>query len=78
MVDLESGDRGTLTLTLDTREDTLYVNSKAISRADGRAFVYYIDEGGMRRMQEVETGLETGKLTEILSGLDEGDEIILS
>lgn len=77
-VDLESGDRGTLTLTLDTREDTLYVNSKAISRADGRAFVYYIDEGGMRRMQEVETGLETGKLTEILSGLDEGDEIILS
>ena len=29
-------------------------------------------------MQEVETGLETGKLTEIVSGLSEGDEIILS
>lgn len=77
-VDLESGDRGTLTLTLDTREDVLYVDSKAISTADGKSFVYYIDEQGMRRMQEVTTGLETGKLTEILSGLDEGDEIILS
>ena len=77
-VDLESGDRGTLTLTLDTREDVLYVDSKAISTADGKSFVYYIDEQGMRRMQEITTGLETGKLTEILSGLDEGDEIILS
>ena len=77
-VDLESGDRGTLTLTLDTRSDALYVVSKAISSAGGRSFVYYMDDEGMRRMQEVETGLETGKLTEIVSGLDEGDEIILS
>ena len=77
-VDLESGDRGTLTITLDSRKDTLYVNSKAISRAGGKAFVYYIDEDGMRRMREVVTGLETGKLTEIVSGLDEGDEIILA
>ena len=69
---------GTLTLTLDTREDVLYVSADAISSAEGRSFVYYIDEQGMRRMQEVEVGLETGKLTEILSGLDEGDEIILS
>lgn len=77
-VDLESGDRGTTVITLDTREDTLFVPNKALATADGRSFVYYIDEAGMRRMQEVQTGLATSQYTEILSGVDEGDEIILS
>lgn len=77
-VDLESGDRGTLMLTLDTRKDVLYVDSDAISSANGNSFVYYIDEQGMRRMRKITTGLETGDFTEILSGLEEGEEIILS
>lgn len=76
-VDLESGDSGTMVITLDNRQNVLFVNNKAIAYADGRAFVYYIDDAGMRRMREIQTGLVTSQYTEIVSGLDEGDEIIL-
>lgn len=77
-VELEAGDRGTLALKLDERSNVLYVETKAVSSAGGHSFVYYIDAEGLRRMQEVETGLQTQDFVEIVSGLEEGDEIIYS
>ncbi len=77
-VDLESGDRGTVSVLLDSRQGALYVNSKAVSTVDGRSFVYVLGDDGLRHMVDVEIGLSTGSQTEIVSGLNEGDEIILA
>ena len=45
---------------------------------DGRSFVYVLGDDGLRHMVDVEIGLSTGSQTEIVSGLNEGDEIILA
>ena len=77
-VELESGDRGSITVTIDTRTEVLYVNSNAVTTVDDHSFVYVLGDDGLRHMVDVEIGLETGKLTEIVSGLNAGDEIILN
>ena len=74
---LADGDRGAVTLELDRREDVLYVNASAVKRMDDKRFVYVQDENGLRAMAEVETGFEAGGFVEILSGLEEGDAVIL-
>ena len=73
---LEDGDKGTIQLTLDERKDVLYVNTDAIRVSDGQTFVYMLNEEGLRVMQEVTTGLESGNFVEITSGLEEGDRVI--
>lgn len=42
-----------------------------------KRFVYVQDENGLRAMAEVETGFEADGFVEILSGLEEGDAVIL-
>ncbi len=75
--DLESGDRGTLTITVRESKDTLYIPSKALQTVDSRTFVYQADENGLKRMKNVEIGLVTNHYIEILSGLSEGENVIL-
>jgi len=74
---LSDGDRGTITVTLDTREDVLTLPSKAVTSASGQKIVYYQDEEGMKNIKAVETGLVANGLTEITSGLVEGEAVIL-
>lgn len=74
---LENGASGSIELTLDRQEDVLYVDKKAIKSADGAKYVYILDERGLRVLQEVTTGLENGTYVEIVSGLAEGDSVIL-
>ena len=74
---LENGVSGTIRVTLDYREDVLYVNKKAIKTADGGQFVYMLDEDGLRIRREVVTGLECGDYIEIMDGLAEGESVII-
>lgn len=74
---LEDGDRGTIELILDSREDVLYVNRSAVRMADDQPFVYILNEEGLRIRQDVTTGLETADFIEITSGLSEGDSVII-
>ena len=74
---LESGDRATLTLLLAQSQDTLYIPAKALHSVSGRTFVYQKDERGLKVMVDVEVGLVTNSLVEILSGLEAGDNVIL-
>ena len=74
--DLEDGDRGTLTLTLDSREDVLMVPESAVTTANGESIVYYQDAEGMKAYKPVETGLVANGMVEILSGLSEGESVI--
>ncbi|MCI9141323.1 MAG: biotin/lipoyl-binding protein [Lachnospiraceae bacterium] len=74
---LENGTSGTVNVILDQREDVMYLDRKAVKTADGKHFVYMLDEEGLRIRREVTTGLETGNYVEIISGLSEGDSVIL-
>lgn len=76
-LELESNDRGVITLVLDERRDVLLLDRHCISKMGDKQVVYYLDEQGLRRYCEVETGLEAEDLVEILHGMDEGDSAIL-
>ena len=59
-------------------KDTLTVPVKAVTEIGGKAYVYCPTENGVRTIREVTTGLTNGKKTEILSGLSEGDLVIVN
>ena len=59
-------------------KDTLTVPTRALTEIDGRTYVYCPTENGVRTIREVTTGLTDGKTTEILSGLSEGDLVIIN
>ena len=75
---LEDNDRGTFTLVLDRRENVLRVSSKAISTINGKTVVYYQDENCIKSYKNVTTGLEAEGMTDILSGLEEGELVIVN
>lgn len=76
--ELEDGDTGSTILVLEHRDDTLYLDKKAVHTVNGQHVVYYQDpQTGIRTFKTVETGLETTRQIEILSGLQEGESVIL-
>lgn len=74
---MEVGTTGTITVVTDKRDDVLYLPSKVIHRADGKAFVYVVSEDGMRQVKWIETGMETTSETEIVSGLELGEKVVI-
>ena len=68
---------GTVELTFDSRSNVLCVLYKAIQTLDGNTFVYVLDENDLRTMRNVTVGLKAGNLIEIVSGLNEGDRVIV-
>ena len=75
--ELESGDRGSVTLVLDERLDVLTVPKDAVSTAGDRSIVYYQREDGMKAYKVVEVGITVNRRTEIISGLSEGESVIV-
>lgn len=61
------------TLIVKEKKDVLAVSNKAIQFEDGKSFVYLAGENGALKKKEVSTGFSNGRMTEILSGLKEGD-----
>ncbi len=74
---IKNGAEGSIRITLETREQVLYVSKKAIKTANGAQFVYMQDEDGLKIRQTVTTGLVSGDFIEITSGLAEGDRVIV-
>lgn len=64
-------------MVMDTREHVLRVPKDAVHNADGKDYVYMEDADGMRQIVYVEAGLRGDEYTEILSGLQEGEKVIL-
>jgi len=75
--ELKDGDSGTVEFMLDARYDVLNVPADAISEADGRPIVYCLREDGMKAWKAVEIGVTINGRTEILSGLVEGEIIVV-
>ena len=73
---LEEGDRGMLELVLDSRENVLMVPESAVVKTKGKTIVYYQDENGLKVYKTVEIGLTANGMTEIVSGLTEGECVI--
>ena len=65
------------TLALDRRDDALLVRSSAISGPAGARAVYIV-RGGVVERRAVSVGSDMAGLSEILSGVAEGDSVIVS
>ena len=68
---------GNVQVVLDIVEDVLYVPQRAINTASDRVFVYVLDENGIRVLRDVELGMRGNASYEIISGLSEGELVII-
>jgi multidrug efflux pump subunit AcrA (membrane-fusion protein) len=67
------------TIEVGTIADTLYVGKPAYGQSNARIGIFKLVDGGRYAERvEVQTGRSSVNLIEILSGLEEGDQIILS
>lgn len=64
-----------VTITIDERDDVLWLPRAALRTFQGETFVY-IEVGGVQRRVNVTVGLESTDRVEILSGLEEGQIVI--
>ena len=69
--------RGTVRAVVDSRENVLLLPEVCVHNPDGAAYVYYLDSEGLRQAREVTVGLEANGMIEILSGLTEGEAVLL-
>ena len=74
---IEVGTMGTMHYTTDYRTQVLTVPLRAVHQADGKSFVYVLGENQMREVKWIETGLFGDERVEIISGLTEGEKVIL-
>ena len=74
---IEVGTVGSIVAVVDRRSQVLCVPAAAIHSADGGEYVYVLGEDQMRAVKWVETGLHGDETVEVLSGLAEGERVIL-
>lgn len=68
---------GKITLSIEQKDNALYLDDDAVRSSDEDYYVYTLDENGVRRMQFIEVGLWGDGIVEITGGLEEGDMVIL-
>lgn len=73
---IKAGMFAKVTVASETKEDVLVVPADAVVFRSGRHVVYVIEDNAVQE-REVITGLENGKQIEIVSGLNEGDILIV-
>ena len=74
---ITSNMKGQLLTTLEEHKDVLLLPQSSVDKLDdGKTLVYYLNENGVRHSKEVEIGLETAEMVEIVSGLEEGEMVI--
>lgn len=76
--DIRDNATGSVTLVTDERTDVLWVPSGAVKSADGKDFVYVLDESNIRVVKYIETGFKAGGRVEVISGLELGEQVIVA
>lgn len=71
------GNIADVTLVLDSRKNVLVVAKKLVKTVNGKRVVYVLNDKNEKEAREVEVGLETGSESEIVSGLKEGEKVIV-
>ena len=74
---IEPGTLGTMKVVLDQKSQVLTLPAEAIHRADDKSYVYVVGENNMRQVKWIETGLEGNDKVEIVSGIVEGEKVII-
>jgi RND family efflux transporter MFP subunit len=73
---LKGGLYAETSLVVDRRDDVIAVPQHALLEVDQNRIVYVVEDGVARR-REVEVGLTLGDLAEIVSGLSEGEQVVV-
>ena len=60
-----------------SNKDTLLIDEKAVFNYQGKDQVF-VNEGGLAKLRVIEKGLESNEQVEVVKGLKEGEEVILS
>lgn len=74
---LKVGTAGILEIATERREGVLTVPLRAVKKADDRTYVYVLNEDGLREVKWFEPGIYGTDVVEVVSGLEEGDEVIV-
>jgi len=74
-LDLQAGDLVKVIVTLERKDDALYLPPAAIRTFAGRQFVVVEEEGRQRRV-DVTVGIQSLERVEILDGLEEGQMVV--
>jgi RND family efflux transporter MFP subunit len=74
---IKPGMYGYAMLRLDRRENALAVPVQAVSGHGATATVMVVDAGKKLQERQIDAGIETPHLTEVLSGLEENDMVVL-
>lgn len=64
-------------IIIDKKTDVLYVPVGAVSTNEGKSFVTVINSDGQQVNKEVVVGTSDGTNTEIISGLEEGETVVI-
>ena len=75
--ELYDGMSADVTLVLGSARDCLYINEQAVSTKDGKTTVLVKGADGNGVETEVTTGFSDGQYIEILSGVNEGDTVLV-
>ncbi len=73
---IDVGTSATIRVTLDKRQNVLTLPLGAVYHADGKPYVYMLDENDFRQITWIETGLAGDEKIEITGGLSEGDKVV--
>lgn len=65
------------TLIVKQKLNVLTLSNKAIFYEDGKSFVWMADDDGNLQKKEITAGFSNGRLTEITSGLADGDTVFV-
>lgn len=68
---------GEVTFITRTTKEVLYISNRAVIRTGGKSYVKIKTEDGTIKTTEVTTGFSDGVNVEILSGLSEGDIVLI-
>lgn len=76
-VELRPGYVIDIRIITDSKKDVLLIPENAVFKMDERKFVF-VDENNKAILREIKTGIESQRLIEVNSGLNEGEIVILS
>ena len=65
-------------LTLERKNSALVVPLQAVNQAGGQATIFLVDPNSTLQERKITLGLETATDAEVLSGLNEGDRVVVS
>lgn len=75
--DIKENTTGSVTIVIEERSDVLWVTAGAVKSADGKSFVYYLDENNIKNVKYFESGFTAAGRVEVLSGLELGEQVIV-